>query len=95
VGRSFSNLFNIKLSLNVYFLGIITGALAYLLVYNVFPNGLLRQAGALVGASAGVRAALIFLCAYMPKYEVRLITFNVKLKYIGLVLVVLDIRGFF
>lgn len=95
VGRSFSNLFNIKLSLNVYFLGIITGALAYLLVYNLFPNGFLKSAGALVGASAGVRAALIFLCAYMPKYEVRLIIFNVKLMYIGIVLVLLDIPGLF
>jgi membrane associated rhomboid family serine protease len=95
VGRSFSNLFNIKLSLNVYFLGIISGALAYLLIYNVFPNGLLKHTGALIGASAGVRAALIFLCAYMPKYEVRLISFNVKLMYIGIVLVVLDIPGLF
>lgn len=95
VGRSFSNLFNVKLTLNVYFLGIIVGALAYLLTYNIYPNGLLKNAGALVGASAGVRAALIFLCAYMPKYEVRLITFNVKLMYIGLVLVLLDIPGLF
>jgi len=91
IGRSFSNLFNIKLSLNVYFLGIISGALAYMLAYILFPEGILKFTGPLLGASAGVRATLIFLCAYMPNYEVRLITFNIKLLYIGLVLVFLDV----
>ncbi len=95
VGRSFSNLFTIKLSLNVYFLGIIFGGLSYMLIGTLFPSGILKFAGPLVGASAGVRATLIFLCAYMPKYEVRLVTFNVKLMYIGIALVVLDIPGLF
>lgn len=95
IGRSFSNLLSVKLSLNIYFLGIISGALAYLLVYNVFPNGLLKSTIGLVGASAGVRAVLIFLCTYMPNYEVRLIKWNVKLMYIGIALVVLDIPGLF
>jgi rhomboid family protein len=95
VGRSFSNLFNIKLSLNVYFLGIIVGGISYMLIYTLFPSGVLKFSGPLVGASAGVRAALIFLCAYMPKYDVRVITFNVKLMYVGFVLVGLDILGVF
>lgn len=95
IGRSFSNLFNIKLSLNIYFLGIISGALTYMLAYALFPNGILKFTGPLLGASAGVRAALIFLCAYMPNYEVRLVTFNIKLLYIGLVLVALDLLGLF
>jgi len=95
IGRSFSNLFNVKTSLNIYFLGILCGALAYLLVYNLFPNGLLKTSVGLVGASAGVRAVLIFLCTYMPKFEVRFVTWNIKLKYIGIALVVLDIPGLF
>jgi membrane associated rhomboid family serine protease len=95
IGRSFSNLFNVKTSLNIYFLGILCGAIAYLMVFNLFPNGLLKSSIGLVGASAGVRATLIFLCAYMPKFEVKLITWNVKLMYIGIVLVVLDIPGLF
>ena len=56
VGRSFTNLFNIKLSLNVYFLGILIGGLSFLLVYALFPNGILKDVGGLVGASAGVNA---------------------------------------
>ncbi len=95
VGRTFSNLFSFKLTLNVYLLGILIGGLAYMLVYTLFPNGILKFSGPLVGASAGVRAALIFICAYMPKHEVRLIAFNVKLMYIGLVLVALDVFGLF
>jgi len=95
VGRSFSNLFNIKLSLNIYFLGILFGGLAYILVYTLFPNGLLKTAGPLVGASAGVRATLIFLCAYMPNKEMSLVTINIKLWHIGLVMVALDVFGLF
>lgn len=95
VGRTFSNLFSIKLTLNVYFLGILFGGLAYMLVYTLFPNGILKTAGPLVGASAGVRATLIFLCAYMPNKEVRFFTINIKLMYVGLVLVALDILGLF
>ena len=93
VGRSFSNLFNIKLSLNVYFLGILSGAIAYLVVYNVLPQSMLKNVGVLFGASAGVRAALIFLSTYMPDYEIRLVNFNIKLKYIAFVLVGLDLLG--
>ena len=95
VGRSFSNLFNIKLSLNVYFLGILFGGIVYLLVYNLFPSGMLKNAGILFGASAGVRAALIFLSAYMPNYEIRIVSFNIQLKYIAFILVGLDILGLF
>lgn len=95
VGRSFSNLFNTKLSLNIYFLGIITGGLAFMLVYAMLPNGIFKTVGSLVGASAGVRAALIFLCAYMPNYEVRIVKWRIKLLYFGLVMVALDILGLF
>lgn len=94
VGRSFSNLFNIKTSLNIYFLGIISGGLAYMLTYAVFPN-FLNYAGSLVGASAGVRATLIFLCAYMPQYEMRLGSLRFKLMYVGFIMVALDLVGLF
>ncbi|MCB0463219.1 MAG: rhomboid family intramembrane serine protease [Flavobacteriaceae bacterium] len=94
VGRSFSNLFNIKTSLNIYFLGIISGGLAYMLTYALFPN-FLNYAGSLVGASAGVRATLIFLCAYMPHYEMRLGSLRFKLMYVGFIMVALDLLGLF
>ncbi len=95
LSRLMHNLFSRKLILNIYFLGIISGGLAFLFVYNVLPKSMVNVVGALVGASAGVRALLIFLCAYMPKTEVRLIAFNVKLQYLGIALVVIDIIGLF
>jgi hypothetical protein len=49
----------------------------------------------LVGASASVRALLIFLCAYMPNKELRFFTISLKLWYLGLAIVVFDIIGVF
>jgi len=95
VGRSFSNLFNVKLTLNVYFLGILFGGALFMLVYALLPNSILKTVGPLIGASAGVRAALIFLCAYMPNREMHLGPVRIKLLYIGLVIVGLDILGLF
>lgn len=95
VSRLMLNLFNPKMALNIYFLGIIFGGLAFLLVYNVLPKSMVSVVTVLVGASAGVRALLIFLCSYMPQTEVRLIAFNIKLWYLGVALVVIDIMGLF
>jgi hypothetical protein len=86
-------MFKPKMALSIYFLGIIFGGLLFLFVYNVFPATILNPVIGLVGASAGVRALLIFICAYIPQTEVRLAFFNVKLMYLGIVLVVLDIIG--
>lgn len=93
VSRIILNLFKPKMALSIYFLGIIFGGLSFLLVYNVLPSSLLHPVIGLIGASAGVRALLIFLCAYMPKTEVRLVFFNVKFMYLGIALVAIDIIG--
>ncbi len=94
IGRMFVNLFNTKMALNVYFLGAIFGALLFMLGYNILPT-IFNKGTLLVGASAAVRALVIFLCAYMPNMEVRIFTFNIKLWYIGAALVVLDFLGLF
>lgn len=95
VSRILLNLFKPKMALSIYFLGIIFGGLTFLLVYNVVPSTVLYPVNGLVGASAGVRALLIFLCAYMPQTEVRLAFWNVKLKYLGIGVVIIDIIGLF
>lgn len=92
IGGMFSNMFNIKMGLNVYFLGAIFGGLMFLLCYNLFPDTF-TYGSKLVGASAAIRALLMFLCAYMPQMEVRFFTFNIKLWYIGVAVVVLDVLG--
>lgn len=94
-GRSFSNLFKADLGLKVYLLGILSGGLAFVAVYSLFPSGILTAAGPLVGASSGVRAIIIFLCVYLPNKELRFFTFRFPLKYIGIALVVFDLPGLF
>ncbi|MDC6362830.1 MULTISPECIES: rhomboid family intramembrane serine protease [Flavobacteriaceae] len=89
-GRIFLNLFDGQRFLNVYFLGVIVGGIVFLLSYNVFPT-LLDANTALIGASAGVTAVLIFICAYIPNQEVRIIFFNVKLWYVGVFFVLVDL----
>lgn len=95
VSRTMVNVFSSKLSLNIYFLGILVGGLAFLLVYNVLPPSMSKDVGSLVGASAGVRALLIFICAYMPNREARFFMVSIKLWYVGLVIVILDVIGLF
>ena len=94
-GRSFSNLFKEDLSFKVYILGILSGGFAFVLVYNLFPSGILNTVGSLVGASAGVGAIIIFLCAYLPNKEVRFFTFQFPLKYLGIAIVLFNIPSLF
>ena len=88
--RIFLNLFDARRFINVYFLGVIVGGLVFLLSYNIFP-ALLNTNSSLIGASAGVTAVLIFICAYIPNQEVRIIFFNVKLWYVGAFFVLVDL----
>jgi membrane associated rhomboid family serine protease len=94
IGELFLNLFNPKLALNVYFLGAISGGFLFMLCYTFFPQ-IFMTGNRLVGASASVRALLIFLCAYMPNKEIRFFTFNLKLWYFGLGIVIIDVLGLF
>jgi membrane associated rhomboid family serine protease len=84
------NLFNTKRFLTIYLLGAISGGLLYIIAYNLFPvfNG---QTGYLLGASAAVRAIMIFIATYTPNTQLRIFFFNVKLWQIGLFVVMLDL----
>lgn len=95
IARMMLNLFSTKITLNIYFLGIICGAITFLLVYNLFSFQFLKPATGLLGASAGVRALLIFICAYMPNREMRFFTIGLKLWYLGVAIIVLDVLGLF
>jgi membrane associated rhomboid family serine protease len=95
ITRMLLNLFRPKMVLNIYLLGILVGGFAFLFVYNVLPEGFVVNAPPLVGASAGVTALIIFLGVYMPEKEVRFFMFNIKLKYIVIALVIIDILGLF
>ena len=94
-GFAFSNILKDDISLKVYVLGVISGGFAFVFIYNLFPSGILKTAGPLIGASAGVRAVIIFLCTYIPNKKVRFFNFQFPLKYVGIAFVILDIPGLF
>ncbi|CDF79971.1 rhomboid family protein [Formosa agariphila KMM 3901] len=94
IGKWFLNMFSKKLTINIYFLGAISGAVVFLLGYNLLPN-VFHSGSRLVGASAAVRALLIFMCAYMPQMDLRFFTFNIKLWIVGAAMVAMDVLGLF
>jgi membrane associated rhomboid family serine protease len=74
----------------VYLLGGISGALVYILSFNIFPafSGLVAESVA-IGASASVMAVVIAISAYVPDYTVQLFLFGkVKIKYLALAIFV-------
>lgn len=92
-GQIMLNFFTSRQLITLFFAGVLSGAIFYLLGESLFSS-YVNSAG-LLGASAGVYAVAIFVSAYQPDTEVRLIFFNVKLKYIGYFLLVISLAGVF
>ncbi len=89
-GKIVLNLFDEKRFLTIYLLGAICGGLLYMLAYNLFPV-FIGTNGYLLGASAAVRAIMIFIAAYTPNTEVMIFRFRIKLWHIGLTVIILDL----
>ncbi len=88
--RLILNLFPVKTFFNIYFLGVILGGITFLLSFSLFP-AFQNITPVMVGASAGVMAVFIFMATYSPEYRVQLFLFSVKLWYLGLAFVLIDI----
>lgn len=76
-----------------YFLGGISGAIMYIIVFNMVPvfSSLAIQSRA-IGASASVLAIFIAISTYLPNYTVNLMFFGpTRLKYIAIVMVLIDL----
>ncbi|OUS18012.1 rhomboid family intramembrane serine protease [Nonlabens dokdonensis] len=80
-GRYILNLFKGRQFLTLFFLGVIAGAMSFVVATGLFPG--FFSGNLLLGASAGVFALIFFACSYFPESEIRLIFVNVKLKYIA------------
>ena len=91
-GIYFLTYFSAKKLLNFYFLGVITGALIYMLSYNLFPAFQSTGRSYLLGASAGVMAVLVGIATHVPHLRIRLLFLgSIKFWYIAAFLVLLDI----
>jgi len=71
--NSIANLLGKKTTINLFFLGIFFGGVAYLF------SG---SQGSLIGASAGVSSLLFFLLLLSPNMGVRIFRFTIEFKYI-------------
>ena len=92
-GQLFTSFFDQRKLVSTYLMGGISGAFLYILFYNIFPvfHDVLPGAVA-IGASASVLSILVAAATYAPNTEVGLILIGrVKLKYLALFLVVLDV----
>jgi hypothetical protein len=92
-GRIFLSFLDQKKLLSVYLIGGLTGAAIFVFAFNIFPvfQESLPFAVAL-GASASVMAVVFATVSYSPNYIVNLVFIGpVKLKYIALVFILIDI----
>jgi membrane associated rhomboid family serine protease len=92
-GKLFLYFFNPRQFMGVYFLGGLSGAVVYFISYNTvpvlysyFPSSIL------MGASASIMALLFTVARYRPDFTVHMLFFGpVKLKYIALIYVLIDL----
>ena len=90
-GRIFLEYLDQRKLVAVYLLGGISGALVYMLSFNIFPafEGVVSESVA-IGASASVMAIVVAIAAYVPDYTIQLFLFGkIKIKYMALAIFVL------
>mgnify|MGYP001209669257 FL=1 len=89
-GRVVLDLFGKEKFIKIFIIGLLCGSFTYLISYNVFPvfEGLKPP---MIGASAGAIAVFVFLASHMPNYTFRLIIFDVKIFYIALFIIIMDL----
>ncbi len=76
-----------------YLIGGLVGAIFFVVAFNIFPAfARIRSISVALGASASILAILIAISTYVPDYNVHLFLIGrVKLKYLAIALVILDI----
>jgi len=92
-GQMFIYFIGEKKLLSVYLLGGLMGAVFYVIAINLFPMfALTKNCSIAIGASASVLAVFIAIATYSPNYSVMLFLIGkVKLKYVALIFVAIDI----
>jgi membrane associated rhomboid family serine protease len=90
-GRIFLEYLDQKKLVAVYILGGISGAIVYVLSFNIFPVFTDQVASSVaIGASASVIAVVIAIAAYVPNYTIQLFLLGrIKIIYVALVIFIL------
>ena len=90
-GRIFLEYLDQRKLVAVYLLGGMSGAVVYILSFNIFPAfaGVVTESIA-IGASASVMAVVVAIAAFVPDYTIQLFLFGkIKIKYMALAIFVL------
>lgn len=91
-GRIFLQYFTEKQLLSTYLIGGVAGAILFMLFMNGFPGFRQYLGTNMLGASAAVMAIMIGISFYVPDYTIYLMFLGpVRLKYIALFMLVLDV----
>ncbi len=92
-GRLFSEFIGPERLTGTYLIGGLAGAIFYVVSFNVFPVfAEVAPFSIALGASASVLAVFIAIAVYMPNYQLPLLLLGrIRLKYIAIFFVVLDI----
>lgn len=94
-GTLFMQFLGGKKLISTYIFGGLAGALFYILAFNIFPVfATIKNFSLAMGASASVLAILVAVATYLPDYVIQLFLFGrVKLKYLALVLIAIDLMS--
>lgn len=92
-GRIFLMYLSEKRLLSVYLVGGLAGAALYILAFNIFPAfQQVVSVSLALGASASVMAIVIAISVYVPNFSINLLLIGpVKLKYIAIFTIILDV----
>ena len=92
-GRIFMDIIGERLLLRVYVLGGLSGALLYMISYNVVPAfKSFYGYSEMLGASASAMAILFTVAMYRPDFRINLMFIGaVRMKYVALVALLLDL----
>lgn len=93
--RLFTQYFEDRDFFSVYFLSGISGAVLFLLAFNLIPSLNNRVGTIAVGASACVYGTLAAICAYKPEERIRLYgIFDIKLFWLLFIIIALNIINY-
>lgn len=92
-GKIFEDFLNGKQFTFAYLAGGLFGALLFIAFYNIFPAfEEAKNFSILLGASGSVMAVVVAIATLVPDYSIRLLLLgDVRLKYLALVYVLIDV----
>ena len=92
-GKIFINYLSSKELLSTYIMGGLSGALLYILSFNIFPVfEIIKTHSLAIGASASVLSILFAAATQTPNFPINLFLIkDVKLKHIAMMAIIIDI----